>query len=478
MTKVSQRIARKNDKGEVFRVIRPQNKESLLPTYHALQAAKTTYIVNYGGGGSGKSYATALHIVKQCLKGVEQVLVIRKVANSLNDSVVSQFLEVALPFWGLENGVDYHYNKSNRTIFFKNSESKIKFRGLDNPEKMKSIQGITLVWVEEATELSKSDFDILTGRIRGQVEPQIILSYNPISELHWLKERFHSDVFEKLKPAENFYWYKHGRVTVIFSTYKINPFVGQKYVADMEEYEKSDPQYYRVYALGEWGIIKPDSPFFEFKESVNIGLPVYDPAEPVYLSWDFNKENTCVISQHLDSGGSINYLEVIHGGKGEGRKGDLREMCRYIVENYGAYNLYFITGDSTGRGGSAYSSGNRPAYESIKIYLNEFGVSKRFIDDSHLIMKNPRTASSRHYINTLFRHFGRLLCVHKEKCKMLIDDLSRTRTLSDGSIDKHDCDKHDYGHAADAFRYDLHAYEKDTFEYLRRTGKAVISSQD
>lgn len=472
MTQEKQRVLRKGANGELFRVIRPTNSANLLPTYHALKACNTTYIVNYGSGGSGKSYATAQHIVGKCLEGNEQVLVIRKVANSLTDSVVSQFLDVALPFWGLTLGDDYYYNKSNRTLFFRNSESRIKFRGLDNPEKMKSIQGITLVWIEEATELSESDFDILSGRIRGEKEPQIILSYNPISELHWLKKRFHSDRYEKSKPDQPFYWYKHDRTTVIFSTYVINPFVGKKYIDDMAWYEENDPQYYRVYGRGQWGIIKPDNPFFEFNANVNVGLPEYDSAEPVYLSWDFNKVNTCIVSQHLDSGGSINYLEVIHG------KGDLREMCRYIVETYGAFNLYFITGDSTGRGGSAYSTGNRPAYDSIKAYLTEFGIDPRFIDSSRLILKNPRTASSRHYVNALFRHFDALLCIHKENCKMLIDDLVRTKTLSDGSIDKNDCDRNDYGHSADAFRYDLHAFERDTFEYLRSVGKVVISSKD
>ncbi len=473
MTLASQKILRKNKDGQLFRVIRPQSSDSLLRTYHALKAANTTYIVNYGGGGSGKSYSTALHIVRKCLESSQKVLVIRKVANSLNDSVVSQFLEVALPFWGMENGTDYYYNKSNRTIFFKNAESTIRFRGLDNPEKMKSIQGITLVWIEEATELSESDFDILSGRIRGQIEPQIILTYNPISELHWLKKRFHSDKFEKKKPNNEFYWYKHDRVTVIFSTYLINPFVGQKYIDDMAWYANNDQQYYRVYARGEWGIIKPDNPFFSaYKENVNTGLPEYDPASPVYLSWDFNKVNTCVVSQHFDGGGSINYLEVIHG------VGDLREMCRYIVQVYGRWNLYYLTGDSTGRGASAYSTGNRPAYESIKAYLVEFGINQRYIDTSRLILKNPNTNASRHFVNALILYFGSLLCIHKEKCKLLLDDLSKTKTLSDGSIDKNDCNKLDYGHAGDAFRYDLHAFEKDTFEYLRKSGKAVISSQD
>jgi len=466
------KVLRKGENGQMFRVIRPQNKANLLPTYYALRAAETVYIINYGSGGSGKSYATAQHIVKKCLEGNEQVLVIRKVANSLTDSVVSQFLDLALPFWGLINGEDYWYNKSNKTLFFKNSESKIKFRGLDNPEKMKSIQGITLVWIEEATELSESDFDILSGRIRGEREPQIILSYNPISELHWLKKRFHSDKYEKVKPDKPFYWYKHDRVTVIFSTYQINPFVGQKYIDDMAWYALNDEQYYRVYGRGEWGIVKPDNPFFEFNANKNVGLPEYDPAEPVYLSWDFNKVNTCIVSQHLDSGGSIAYLEVIHN------KGDLREMCRYILEIYGVDNLYFITGDSTGRGGSAYSTGNRAAYDSIKAYLIEFGLNQRYIDSARLILKNPRTASSRHYVNALFRHFGALLSVHKDKCTMLIDDLIRTKTLADGSIDKADCDKNDYGHAGDAFRYDLHAYEKDTFEYLKKAGKAITSGLD
>lgn len=46
---------------------------------------------------------------------------------------------------------------SNLTITLPNG-SKLLFRGLDDVEKLKSIAGITDIWLEEATEASREDF--------------------------------------------------------------------------------------------------------------------------------------------------------------------------------------------------------------------------------------------------------------------------------------------------------------------------------
>jgi phage terminase large subunit len=116
--------------------------------------------------------------------------------------------------------------------------------GLDDPEKLKSIYGITSVWLEEANEMTIDDFRQVNLRLRGQFSSykQISISFNPISKLLWLYNEF----FEN----------KKHNATVMHSTYKDNLFLlktDPEYVAELESYKEIDQTYYNIYTLGEWG---------------------------------------------------------------------------------------------------------------------------------------------------------------------------------------------------------------------------------
>ena len=115
--------------------------------------------------------------------------------------------------------------------------------GLDDVEKLKSISGINRIIVEEASEVSEDEFSQLDLRLRGKntLGHQITMMFNPISETHWLKKRFFD-----LKQKDAF---------VLKTTYKDNNFIDQAYKDRLERLKDEDYQYYRIYALGEWGSI-------------------------------------------------------------------------------------------------------------------------------------------------------------------------------------------------------------------------------
>jgi phage terminase large subunit len=60
--------------------------------------------------------------------------------------------------------------------------------GLDDPEKLKSITGLTDAWMEEATEFSLDDFSQVNLRIRDPLakDQELILSLNPVSKANWV----------------------------------------------------------------------------------------------------------------------------------------------------------------------------------------------------------------------------------------------------------------------------------------------------
>ena len=179
------------------------------------------------------------------MEGNHRLLVLRKVRKTALQSVLKVFT-VLLSDLGLE----YDHNKSNNVIALTTPggrQSEFLFDGLDDPEKIKSIKGITGIWIEEATEFTKNDFLQVDLRLRepGPDYHQIILSFNPDeAQAPWLREMF----FDQTLP----------NAFVHNSTIADNPIdeVRATYKARLEELRSQDETYYSIYALGQWAAAK------------------------------------------------------------------------------------------------------------------------------------------------------------------------------------------------------------------------------
>lgn len=211
------------------------NNETFIPLFFC----EKRYLVLKGGGGSGKSIFAGRKILERCVseKG-HRFLVCRKVARTIRESCFTQLLWQLQEYYPYEK---YKVNKSDMVIRFENG-NEIIFAGLDDVEKLKSIYGITGIWIEEASELLESDFNQLDIRLRGKTEnyKQIIITFNPISILHWLKRRFFDTKSPKVRTHE--------------STYKDNRFLDDEARAVLEAFKDTDEYYYTVYCLGMWGV--------------------------------------------------------------------------------------------------------------------------------------------------------------------------------------------------------------------------------
>lgn len=190
-----------------------------------------------GSAGSGKSYTIAQRIIIRCSKEPIRVLVCRRYATTLRNSCFALFKEI-LTKWRLIPYVKI--KETDMSITFPNG-SQIIMVGLDTEEKLLSLTNISTVWVEEAYEVEKSKVEQLNLRMRGTAaNQQLILSWNPISKHSWLYE------FTVNNPPEN--------SVFIHSTYKDNPFLNPEYVQALDEMEIRNPEKYRVYGRGEWGV--------------------------------------------------------------------------------------------------------------------------------------------------------------------------------------------------------------------------------
>ena len=216
------------------------NKKGILPCYLPyIRDYKTRVNVFYGGAGSGKSYFVMQKIILKALDSQRKVLVVRKVGATLKESVWSLTLEL-IHTGGLTPAVK-QINKSDLTIEFLNG-SVLLFKGLDDSEKIKSINGITDIVIEEATEITLDDFTQLNLRLRSKKpNNQIHLMFNPVSKANWVYKYF----FEA----------KPDNCVIVQTTYKDNPHLPKEYVDSLHALENKNPAYYKIYVRGEFATL-------------------------------------------------------------------------------------------------------------------------------------------------------------------------------------------------------------------------------
>lgn len=189
-----------------------------------------------GSAGSGKSYTITQKLIIRACREKIKILVCRRFATTIRNTVFSTFKEV-LGKWGLMPYVKI--NESDFRIRFENG-SEIIFLGLDNEEKLLSLNNVGCIFVEEAYEVPQNIIEQLNLRMRGQNDfQQLILAWNPISKSSYLYE-----FSVKNPPASSIF---------IHSTYKDNPFLNQEYIDALEELYTRNPQKAKIYCDGEWG---------------------------------------------------------------------------------------------------------------------------------------------------------------------------------------------------------------------------------
>ena len=210
--------------------------------YDKLYDYSTFTEVHYGGASSGKSHGVIQKVVlKACQdwKHPRKILFLRKVGATVYDSIFED-VKQCLDAWDLLDKCKV--NNSAYRIELPNG-SQFIFKGLDNPEKIKSIKGISDVVMEEASEFTLDDYTQLTLRLRERKhkQKQIYLMFNPVSKVNW--------VF-------NAFFVKRPKNTVIYqTTYKDNRFLDKITRENIEELANRNEAYYKIYALGQFATL-------------------------------------------------------------------------------------------------------------------------------------------------------------------------------------------------------------------------------
>ena len=445
-------------------------------------AAFRRLVINYGSAASSKSFSWMQHEVLMNLlmpKGI--TLILRKVAATLIDSVIPLCIEEVLPTLRLDRF--YTWNKSERILTHRRTRSKIIFRGLDNPEKIKSIYGIHRIGIEEATELDREDLRQLNIRIRGVPNLQITANLNPIDALHWIMEDYVNPFLETgAAPPGS---------AVIHSTFRDNPWIVGPWYTDwpflreLVRYKHTDPEFFAVYGEGLPGRLTRGGEFYKGFSSACI-VPDRERMtdEPLHLTFDENLHPylTCNVWQARE-------LRAWQIGEVHGADPDnyLEAVIRRFVERYppGPNPLLYVYGDPSSRKQDTKLAPGATFYSLAEKMLRDAGYEVR----DRVQLAPPSVSLRGGFINELLRDgWGDRARVHVCKsCRNTISDYRYVKEAQDGGKFKqrkrHPVTKvtfEEWGHATDANDYFLTTYFDSLFQEwqsgrLKPTDRVIAS---
>lgn len=423
------------------------HKDNVNVAYYPFFQTTKRYVNLRGGSGSSKSWTAGQKVLSWLLNPYghkERILVLRKVGATLRGSVFAMLKDQILMY-----GLDVQFKSSTMSFHAPNGND-IILSGLDDSEKIKSIAGITKIWLEEATEFTEQDFEQLDLRLRGHVDSyyQVILSFNPIHESHWLKKHFWDN------PDKN-------TMFNLITTYKENKFLDEQYKYKLEHLINTNMNLYRIYVKGEWGVEQNDNMWlyaFNNEKHVKPTLP-FLPTYEVYLSFDFNKDPlTCIAFQMSpNKGDSHSFINIY---KEFGGKKPLRDLCMEIKTTF-PNSILYITGDSSGntKGVVGYESMHDSAYSLIRNYL---GISEKQIQPN---TSNLHYENSRYLMNQMFSLYPNLN-ISAEGCPNFINDCV-IATVDENSSKPHTLKKDREVYKMDYFDGGRYFFQKYFHEFAK-----------
>jgi phage terminase large subunit len=463
-----------------------------------LQDILIRFIILYGGSSSGKSYSVAQTILIQTLQDGENTLVMRKVGASIQKTIYEDYKVAAK---GL--GIDHLFRFQQNAIKCLYNGAKIDFSGLDDPEKIKGISNYKRVHLEELSEFDEPDLKQIRKRLRGKVGQQIICTFNPVSETCWIKkklfdtEKWHDvpmtvEIAGKALPEEltkvksirmnstksilnprTRQIEEHAPdMVVIQSTYLNNFWVvgspdgtygyyDEQCIADFEKDRLNDPDYYNIYALGEWGVIRTGSEFFgSFNRGKHSSERLYRQDLPIHISVDNNVLPYISVSYwQVDLSAGIKIWQF-HETCAESPNNTVKKSSKLVgkyLKDIGYCDKVYLHGDASTKYANSIDDEKRSWMDLFIDTLQKEGFE---IEDK-VGNKNPSVAMTGEFINAIFDEIVPGIEIGiDESCTVSIEDYMSVQKDANGAILKTKVKNkitmqtyEEHGHLSDTFRY-------------------------
>lgn len=251
------------------------------------------YKIGYGGRGGAKSWGFARALLIRGYESPTRVLCAREFQNSIKDSVLKLLADQV-------NDLGYgdFYDVQTNGIYGKNGTS-FAFEGLrQNVSRIKSYEGVDIVWVEEAEKVSANSWNVLIPTIRKEGS-EIWISMNP--------------EFEDDPSYERFIAHPPRDSVVMNINWRDNPWFPEVLRQEKDDLKERDPDSHDHVWEGhcrQWvtGAIYA-AELRKCYEQNRITKVEWDPALPVYTAWDLGHTDDTAIWWYQVVMGEIHLLE-------------------------------------------------------------------------------------------------------------------------------------------------------------------------
>lgn len=287
------------------------------------------HIVLYGGRASGKSTSVALSLLVLGMNKKLRILCTREVQNSIADSVHKLLSDLISKYklntWEVQKDI----------IRNKQTGSEIFFKGLhNNSQSIKSIEGIDIVWIEEAQSVSADSINTLVPTIR-KTGSRLIWTFNRLTE--------NDPVWELIvKKADNRTFVQK------INSDAIESLLSKEIIEEREKMRIDNPEMFEHVWLGEPMTAKTGSVFgkqlAQARNEGRITKVPYDASTGVYTAWDLGIGDSTVIWFFQVVGREIHFIDHY-----EGSNEDLGHYISYIQNKPYQYTTHFLPHDSKAR---------------------------------------------------------------------------------------------------------------------------------
>ena len=218
------------------------DKKIFLPVYYPyLFDYSKRYNVYYGGRASGKTYFLIQKLLLKGLKEKRVILLMNKQTNKVSDGVWRE-LNNAIDLFHLRPYFTFNKTEFRATCILNGTQ--FRCLGLDDPERIKGFADIADVLLDEATNFSVEDFELIDGTIRSpkyKLPLQVYVSFNPVSKANWVYKYFGFDT--GIVPDNTF---------ILKTTYLDNTFLDLSYHQRTENLKNRNYSRWKIEALGDF----------------------------------------------------------------------------------------------------------------------------------------------------------------------------------------------------------------------------------
>ena len=443
----------------------------------AFEDESIRYIWCYGGSSAAKTFTVCqLTLLNMLSSGEYNTMVMRKISEDIKDSIYSDFKRI------IENWDLGHLFICQQNFIKCKTGAYIRFRGLDDSEKVKGIANFKKLILEEISQFEEEDFKQIRKRLRGQKGQQIVGIFNPIIEEHWIKKNvFDIDnwVEETTDPKIAGKWRNTKGNSMILKTnyldnkWIVGPEFKDQHVIDDYEWDKiHDYAKYEVYALGNWGRLITGGEFYKnFKPEIHVKQVAYNPNLPLHLSWDENVNPYLPCGVFQIQGKTIMFIDLFLGINPNNK---VSAVCNMIKNKYGTHTSgMFIYGDATSQKDDVKQE---KGYDLFKLIMDNLAFFKPV---KRVPQSNPSVVMRGNFINAVFEYNeGGIYFFISEKLPEVLREFSMVKEASDGGKDKKvvknkttGVSYQEYGHISDLTDYIICKAFESEFSKFQRGGK-------